>query len=137
MDAPLTWDFDTPAGAMAARRAAVDFARTLGFGTHDAGVVDVVAAELTTNVLRYARGGELRVRRVAGSDGGGPGVQLDCGDRGPGIADLDLAMLDGHSTGGGYGNGLPAVRRLMDEFEIVSDACGTRVTARKWPTVRS
>jgi serine/threonine-protein kinase RsbT len=42
--------------------------------------------------------------------------------------------VDGYSTGGGLGSGLPSVRRLMDEFGITSRPAGTRVVARKWPT---
>ena len=56
-------------------------------------------------------------------------------DEGPGIPDLELAMTDGYSTGGGLGLGLPGTRRLMDEFEIVSTVGeGTTVTVTKWTT---
>jgi serine/threonine-protein kinase RsbT len=113
----------------------VAFARRLSFGTLDAGIIDLVVAELTTNVLRYARAGELTAQGVVGARG--TGLRLECVDHGPGIADLELALRDGYSTGGGYGSGLPAVRRLMDEFDITSGPGGTRVIAHKWPTSRS
>ena len=54
-------------------------------------------------------------------------------DQGPGIADLELAMQDGYSTGGSFGLGLPGARRLMDEFEIRSrPGEGVTVTMKKW-----
>ena len=54
-------------------------------------------------------------------------------DEGPGIADIEQAMRDGFSTGKSLGLGLPGARRLMDEFEIVSElGKGTTVTMRKW-----
>ena len=59
-------------------------------------------------------------------------VRINVTDTGPGIADVDQALEDGYSTVGGLGSGLPATRRLMDEFAIASDPGGTRVVARKW-----
>jgi len=54
-------------------------------------------------------------------------------DDGPGIRDVDAALRDDHSGRGGLGLGLPGARRLMDDFEIASDAdTGTTVTMRKW-----
>ena len=64
------------------------------------------------------------------------GIEIASRDAGPGIADLAAALRDGCSTGGGRGSGLPAVRRLMDEFAITSGPGGTRITARKWRTAR-
>ena len=54
-------------------------------------------------------------------------------DDGPGISNLDQALMDGFSTNGGLGGGLPGVKRLMDQFDIESEAgSGTRVSCRKW-----
>jgi serine/threonine-protein kinase RsbT len=54
-------------------------------------------------------------------------------DKGPGIADVELAMQDGYSTRGSFGLGLPGARRLMDEFEIRSQpGKGVTVTMKKW-----
>jgi serine/threonine-protein kinase RsbT len=133
--APVVCVIDSPAAATAARRQVARLARALRFGTLDAGIIDVTIAELASNVLRYAEGGQLSARPMTGPRG--TGLQLECVDHGPGISDLELALQDGYSTGGGYGSGLPAVRRLMDELEIASGPWGTRVTTRKWPTVRS
>ena len=54
-------------------------------------------------------------------------------DNGPGIRNIPLAMQDGYSTSGGLGLGLPGVRRLMDDFEVVSkNGEGTTVNIKKW-----
>jgi len=71
---------------------------------------------------------------VAGvQDGGRRGVMVTARDKGPGISDVRRATAGGYSTSGGLGLGLAGVRRLMDEFDIVSDVgIGTTVTAKKW-----
>ena len=54
-------------------------------------------------------------------------------DEGPGIRDLENALLEGQSGRGGLGLGLSGARRLMDEFDVESDPdAGTVVTMRKW-----
>jgi serine/threonine-protein kinase RsbT len=54
-------------------------------------------------------------------------------DNGPGIADIRQAMQDGFSTSRGMGMGLPGARRLMDDFDIVSEVGkGTTVSMTKW-----
>ena len=88
-------------------------------------------SELARNIVDYALPGEIVVRPINQSRI--KGVEIVARDKGPGIPDLDEAMLDGFSTGGGLGLGLPGVRRLTDEFEIQSvPGKGTTVKARKW-----
>ena len=61
------------------------------------------------------------------------GIEIVAVDKGPGIRDVSLAMVDGYSTSGSLGLGLAGVRRLMDDCEIKSaSGQGTTVTARKW-----
>ena len=75
------------------------------------------ASELARNTLVYGGGGSVEVepgRRT----GGGTGIRIVFADEGPGIADLDLALTDGYTTGGGLGLGLSGARRLVDEFDI-------------------
>ena len=61
------------------------------------------------------------------------GLEIEVSDDGPGIGDLERALADGYSTAGGLGQGLGAVRRLSDEFEIASrPGGGTRVRTRVW-----
>lgn len=89
------------------------------------------ASELARNTLVYGGGGEVLVSTV--ENGRRRGVRIVFTDKGPGIADLDLALTDGYTTGGGLGLGLSGARRLVDEFDIETAAGkGTRVTVTKW-----
>ncbi|MDG4778576.1 anti-sigma regulatory factor [Micromonospora sp. WMMD961] len=89
------------------------------------------ASELARNTLVYGGGGSVEVTVV--DNGRRKGVQIVFADSGPGIADLDLAMTDGYTSGGGLGLGLSGSRRLVDEFEIETSAeTGTRITVTKW-----
>ncbi|WP_326559527.1 ATP-binding protein [Micromonospora sp. NBC_01796] len=89
------------------------------------------ASELGRNTLVYGGGGAAEVSFV--DSGRRRGVRVVFSDDGPGIADLDLALTDGYTSGGGLGLGLSGARRLVDEFEIDTGAGrGTRVTITKW-----
>ena len=89
------------------------------------------ASELARNVLRYGGGGVAELEQI--SRNGMVGVRVTFIDQGPGIADLDLAMTDGYTSGGGMGLGLSGARRLSDEFDIDSaPGKGTTVTITKW-----
>jgi serine/threonine-protein kinase RsbT len=66
-------------------------------------------------------------------DGARRGVRLTCEDSGPGIADIQQAMKEGFSTGGGLGLGLSGAKRLSNEFAISSTpGKGTRVVITRW-----
>jgi serine/threonine-protein kinase RsbT len=112
------------------RREARATATCIGFGREEAEAVALAVSELATNLVRYAPGGELLV--TACSTGTRTGIAIESRDDGPGIADVALALQDGYSTGGGLGSGLPAVRRLMDDFALTTGPAGTRVEAHKW-----
>ena len=89
------------------------------------------ASELARNTLIYGNGGTALLEAVG--NGANRGVRLTFEDHGPGIADINLAMTDGFTTGGGLGLGLSGARRLSNEFEIVSrPGEGTRVTITRW-----
>ncbi|MET8256346.1 anti-sigma regulatory factor [Micromonospora sp. NPDC005553] len=93
--------------------------------------VVTAASELARNTLVYGGGGSVEVTIV--DNGRRKGVQIVFADSGPGIADLDLAMTDGYTSGGGLGLGLSGSRRLVDEFQIETSAgTGTRITVTKW-----
>ncbi|MBG6068502.1 anti-sigma regulatory factor [Micromonospora ureilytica] len=93
--------------------------------------VVTAASELARNTLVYGGGGSVEVTTV--DNGRRKGVRIVFADSGPGIADLNLAMTDGYTSGGGLGLGLSGSRRLVDEFEIeTSPDTGTRITVTKW-----
>ncbi len=89
------------------------------------------ASELARNTLDYGGGGEVTLQMI--QDGLRKGLRLSFEDKGPGIPDLDLALRDGYTTGGGMGLGLSGSKRLVNDFEIVSKVGeGTRVTVTRW-----
>lgn len=103
-----------------------------GFSMSEATLIATAISELTRNIVSYAKHGSLTLQPVHGSNGAS-GLTIIASDSGPGIADINLALRDGYSSSGGLGLGLPGVRRLMDEFDIVSGAgSGTTVTVTKW-----
>ncbi len=90
------------------------------------------ASELARNALVHGGGGTARVDVVT-SGAGKPGVRIGFTDDGPGIADVDQALTDGWTSGGGLGLGLSGARRLVDEFELDSKpGSGTSVVVVKW-----
>jgi serine/threonine-protein kinase RsbT len=118
---------------VASRQRAREVARQLGFGAVDQSRIATAVSELTRNVVRYATDGkgEVAIRELAAS--GRTGIEIVVSDDGPGIRDVDQALRDGFTSGGGMGMGLPGTRRLMDEMTIESIiGRGTIVTIRKW-----
>jgi serine/threonine-protein kinase RsbT len=106
-------------------------ADAVGLDAADRARIVTAASELATNILKYARRGSLRVRRLV--EVARSGLEIVAEDRGPGIPDVEKALQDRFSTSGTLGLGLPGVRRMMDEFEIRSTpGRGTRVLVRKW-----
>ena len=102
-----------------------------GFSLVDQTKLVTAASELARNTLEYGGGGEVSVEVL--NDGLRKGVRLTFIDRGPGIADLDLALKDGFTTGGGLGLGLGGARRLSNEFSLESKPGeGTRVAITRW-----
>jgi serine/threonine-protein kinase RsbT len=123
----------TDGDLLTARQKARDLAGGLGFSTTEVTEIVTVVSELTRNILMYAGMGEVVLATVNGV--GRRGIGVTAWDEGPGIADITKAMLDGYSTSGSLGLGLPGARRLMDEFSIESrPARGTRVSVKRWLT---
>lgn len=120
----------TEADVVHARQSAREIAAQLGFRSSELTILALVISELARNILQYAGHGEIIVRELNSREL--PSVEVIAQDEGPGISDLSQAMRVGFSTSGGLGLGLPGVKKLMDEFEIVSEpGRGTVVTARK------
>ena len=93
--------------------------------------VVTAASELARNTLQHGGGG--RVQLDTFETGAKKGVRLVFEDEGPGIPDVERALQDGFTTGGGLGLGLSGARRLSNEFKIESTlGKGTRVTIARW-----
>ncbi|QFU86636.1 SpoIIE family protein phosphatase [Amycolatopsis sp. YIM 10] len=87
----------------------------------------VVASELASNLDKHAWDGAVYVQPLLL----GTGIDVTAVDRGPGMADPDRCLTDGHTTTGTLGVGLGAVRRMATEFVISSaPGDGTLVSAR-------
>jgi len=103
----------------------------MGFRHLDVTKLVTAASEIARNTLVYGGGGTADVECLQIEPR--PGVRVVFEDRGPGIADIQLALREGYTTGGGMGLGLSGAKKLVDEFEIRSVVeQGTRVTLTKW-----
>jgi serine/threonine-protein kinase RsbT len=119
------------ADIVAARLQGRQLAGDAGFSSTDQTIIATAISELARNIVEYAHGGEIRLTlfRAANTRG----IRVEAHDDGPGIANIELAMQEGYSTGGGLGLGLPGIRRLMDEFVINSKPGeGTTVSTTRW-----
>ena len=113
------------------RQATRENAIAQGFSLVDQTKLVTAASELARNTLDYGNGGEVEIARML--DGARKGVRLTFSDQGPGIEDLEKALTDGYSTGGGLGLGLSGARRLSNEFTIDSaPGKGTRIMIARW-----
>ncbi|TXM97654.1 anti-sigma regulatory factor [Methylobacterium sp. WL64] len=103
----------------------------VGLGLVDQTKIVTAASELARNALDYGGGGEVRIDVL--QEGMRKGVRLSFSDKGPGIPDIEKALTDHYTTGGGLGLGLGGAKRLSNEFHIESAVgVGTRVTIARW-----
>lgn len=113
------------------RQAVRQLAVELGFSLVDQTKIVTAASELARNTLEYGGGGTAKLEIL--QEGIRRGLRLIFEDKGPGIPDIELALKDGFTTGGGLGKGLGGSKRLVNEFDIVSCVgVGTTVTITKW-----
>ena len=116
---------------LTARQRGRELAAEAGFSGTELTLVATAISEIARNIVEYAGSGEITFTLVR--DGQSRGIVVVATDQGPGIADVAQAMQDGYSTSRSLGLGLPGARRLMDEFELDSEAGrGTTVTMKKW-----
>jgi serine/threonine-protein kinase RsbT len=121
----------TDADVVTARQKARTMGAGLGFSSTDLTLLATAISEVARNITTYAGEGEVTLRML--NDGGRQGIEVVARDAGPGIADVELAMQDGYTTGSGLGLGLPGTRRLVDEFELRTvPGGGTSVRLVKW-----
>jgi serine/threonine-protein kinase RsbT len=121
----------TSADIVKVRQAVRQWAIELGFGLVDQTKIVTAASELARNTVTYGGGGNVELEVLEHNNR--QGLRLTFIDRGPGIADVELALKDGYTTGGGLGMGLGGSKRLMSEFHLVSQVGeGTFVRVTKW-----
>lgn len=115
-----------------ARQEGRSLAQKLGFSPVDQARITTAISELARNIVVYGERG--RVTLLPCTDGNGrSGIEVRFDDEGPGIADINMAMGQGYTSGKGLGAGLPGTQRLMDEFKIDSQpGHGVHITIRKW-----
>jgi anti-sigma regulatory factor (Ser/Thr protein kinase) len=113
-----------------ARRRAVGLAEQLGFDKTKQGQIALIATEAATNLHKHAGGGELIIQGLDYGESGA-GLEVLAVDRGRGMTDVRRCLADGYSTAGSPGNGLSAIERLSNAFDIYSIAgAGTILWAR-------
>jgi serine/threonine-protein kinase RsbT len=113
------------------RRAVRMLATDLGFTLVDQTKIVTAASELARNTFTHGGGGVVHLETVNAN--GRSGVRMVFEDKGKGIADIELALKDGYTSGGGLGLGLGGSKRLANEFDIWSKPGeGTRVTITRW-----
>ena len=113
------------------RQSVRTIALELRFSVVDQTKIVTAASELGRNTLVYGRGGSCSIETL--EQNSQVGIRLTFEDQGPGIPDIELALKDGFTSGGGMGLGLGGAKRLMSEFDIASTpGQGTRVSVIRW-----
>ncbi len=121
----------TDADVVTARQEARTIGASLGFSSTDLTLLATAISEVARNITTYAGEGEVALRVL--SEAGRDGIEVVASDSGPGIADVELAMQDGYTTGNGLGLGLPGTRRLVDDFDLQTQpGVGTTIRLVKW-----
>lgn len=106
-------------------------AQQAAFSLVDQTKIVTAASELARNTVIYGGGGVMKWEVVI--DGGRTGVRLTFADEGPGIPNMELAMMDGWTSGSGLGMGLSGSKRLVNDFAIDSaPGKGTHVMIARW-----
>jgi serine/threonine-protein kinase RsbT len=127
VELPLAAQEDVVIVRQSSRALAVE----IGLTIVDQTKIVTAASELARNTVIHGGGGKATLEILG--EGSKHGLRLTFEDKGPGIADLELAMQDGYTSGGGLGLGLGGSRRLCSEFSIESRVgVGTRVTITRW-----
>jgi serine/threonine-protein kinase RsbT len=116
---------------VAVRQVVREWAVAVGFSLVDQTKLVTAASELARNTLTHGGGGSMRVEAL--NDGSRRGIRVVFEDQGPGIPDVEQALRDGFTTGGGLGLGLGGAKRLCHDFEVASEpGRGTRVAITRW-----
>jgi serine/threonine-protein kinase RsbT len=131
MDKPIELPLTAQEDVVAVRQAVRSKAVAIGLSLVDQTKLVTAASELARNTVIYGGGGKATLEVVEESNR--RGIRLAFDDKGPGIRDIEKAMQDGFTTGGGLGLGLGGARRLTSEFHIESTVgVGTKVVITQW-----
>jgi serine/threonine-protein kinase RsbT len=131
MEGEVRVAIESDADLVTARAEARAMAERLGFPRPDPTLIATAISEVARNIVVHVGSGEIVLAPL--EDTNRYGMVVIAVDHGPGIRDLEGALRDEYSGRGGLGLGLPGARRLMDDFEVTSNAdSGTTVTMRKW-----
>jgi serine/threonine-protein kinase RsbT len=131
VSSPATISIAADTDIVSARQQGRALAEELGFTGTDLALIATAISEVARNIVQHAGTGEIELSEC--TDGSRRGIQIIARDQGGGIADTELAMRDGYSTGRSLGLGLPGAKRLMDEFDLQSEVGkGTTIVMRRW-----
>jgi serine/threonine-protein kinase RsbT len=123
---------ESEADVVTARQRAREMAGAVELTSTDQTLLATAISEVARNITTYAGRGEVLLS-VIKDDHGRAGIKVIARDEGPGIENLELALQDGYTSGGGLGLGLPGARRLVDDFSIeTAPGQGTTVTLLMW-----
>ena len=123
---------ESDADVVIARQRARAMASELELTSTDQTLLATAISEVARNITTYATRGEVLLSIVR-DNGGREGIRVIARDDGPGIEDVEQALQDGYTSGGGLGLGLPGARRLVHEFHIeTAPGRGTTVTLVMW-----
>jgi serine/threonine-protein kinase RsbT len=121
----------TSSDVVVARQKVRQWATEMKFTLVDQTKLVTAASELACNALDHGKGGQMMIEQVENSTRNG--LKLVFEDKGPGIPDIQAALRDGFTTGGGMGLGLGGSKRLVNDFHIESEpGKGTRITVVRW-----
>jgi serine/threonine-protein kinase RsbT len=131
MDDEVRVRINGDADLVSARAEGRAMAERLGFARPGPTLIATAISEIARNIVVHVGRGEIVLMPLQEDDR--CGLVVIAHDDGPGIRNVDAALRDGYTGRSGLGLGLPGARRLMDEFDITSDADnGTTVTMKKW-----
>ncbi len=128
---PETVPIKSSSDVVLARQKVRQWAMDMKFTLVDQTKLVTAASELARNALEHGKGGHMVIEKVTSSVK--DGLKLVFEDTGPGIPDIETALRDGFTSGGGMGLGLGGSKRLVNDFHIESElGKGTRVTVVRW-----
>jgi serine/threonine-protein kinase RsbT len=126
-----TLPVETEQDIVVVRQTVRKLAQQISFSLVDQTKIVTAASELARNTVIYGGGGTMQWELI--TEGARNGLRLAFADQGPGIPNLELAMMDGWTSGSGLGMGLSGSKRLVNDFDIQSaPGKGTRVTIARW-----